>query len=84
MKNSAIKVFWTCPKCEAETELTVWPVIPAQIYGPPENCYPEEGGEYEPTECPNCNQPIESEDAHERAADKYQSDQEAWDRSERE
>jgi hypothetical protein len=21
------------------------PVIPAQLYGPPENCYPEEGGE---------------------------------------
>ena len=32
---------------EVEVEWTFSPVIPAYISGPPENCYPAEGGELE-------------------------------------
>jgi ribosomal protein L37AE/L43A len=69
MKRGATTITWACPKCETETEVTVYPVISAQTYGPPENCYPEEGGEIEPEECPNCGAEIDSGAAHEQARD---------------
>jgi predicted RNA-binding Zn-ribbon protein involved in translation (DUF1610 family) len=69
VKRGSTTITWTCPKCEAETEVTVYHFIPAQTYGPPENCYPEEGGEIEPEECPNCGAEIDIGAAHERAAD---------------
>jgi ribosomal protein L37AE/L43A len=76
MKRGATTITWTCPKCEAETEVTVYPVIPAQTYGPPENCYPEEGGEIEPEECEKCGAEIDNGAAHAQAGDKIRIDQE--------
>jgi hypothetical protein len=32
---------------EVEVTFTQTPIIPARLYGPPEDCYPEEGGERE-------------------------------------
>ena len=60
---------WICPTCEDATTVKVWPVIPAKIAGPPEDCYPAEGGEYEPTECQHCGQPISDSEAHSLAWD---------------
>lgn len=63
-------VDYTCKKegCEHKFELDIYytPIIPAQVSGPPENCYPEEGGDFELeglTECPKCNTPVEEDKA---------------------
>lgn len=40
---------WTVTRGEEDIDICVdyemTPIIPAQTYGPPENCYPAEGGE---------------------------------------
>lgn len=69
-----MKANWTCPKCEKMTEVTVWPLVPAKISGPPENCYPEEGGEHEPTECEHCETEIPNDAVYEQAAGKARDD----------
>ena len=71
-----MKTNWICPKCDKETEVTVYPLIPAKISGPPENCYPEEGGEHEPTEC-DCGAEIPNDAVYEQAAEKARDDWEA-------
>jgi transcription elongation factor Elf1 len=73
-----MKIFWTCPNCEHETEVNVSPVIPAQTYGPPESCYPEEGGEIEPEKCEECGRKIPQDEAQERASEKAQDDEDRW------
>lgn len=49
-----MKLFYICPRCGLEHQLYVTPLVPARTYGPPELCYPEEGGEFEPECCENC------------------------------
>lgn len=49
-----ITFFFTCPNCEHEQEVGMWPIIPARTYGPPEMCSPEEGGEVENGTCEQC------------------------------
>jgi hypothetical protein len=71
MRNSPVKIFWECPACGKETIVLAIPIIPAQTYGPPENCYPQEGGEIEPTQC-ECGREIDADDVQERAAEKTQ------------
>lgn len=64
-------LYYTCRNedCEHETELSVYytPIVPAQTYGLPENCYPEEGGDFEIDQevCPKCGTPIDFEKARE-------------------
>ena len=36
---------------EVQVEYTISAFVPAQTYGPAENCYPAEGGEVEITDC---------------------------------
>jgi len=67
---------WTCPECEKVTEVTVYPIIPARLYGPPENCYPEEGGEHEPEEC-ECGEPIPNDAVYEQASEEVRDNWEA-------
>lgn len=71
-KYNPIKVKWTCPECERISEVIVYPVIPAKLNGPPEKCYPEEGGEYEPDQC-ECGKKIDYDEAHELANEAYES-----------
>lgn len=52
-------ISYICKECEQEFEVEVeyTKPIPAQTYGPPENCYPKEGGEVNilgDEECPHC------------------------------
>lgn len=79
--SSPIKIWYDCPKCEHEHEVNVWPVIPAQTYGPPESCSPEEGGEFEPTICDKCGAAFDADAVNEKASDKAESDQELYDRT---
>lgn len=69
-----VKVWYTCKTCEHEQEVKVYPVIPAQTYGPPESCSPEEGGEIEPEQCEKCETPIDAADCHEKTADDERPD----------
>lgn len=55
--------------CGHEFEIEVSPEIPAKTYGPPESCYPAEGGEVDPTECPKCGKEVDVERALETAHD---------------
>jgi hypothetical protein len=73
--------------CEHEFELQIEysPIIPAQTYGPPENCYPEEGGDFDilsPDACPKCGTAIDSEkaaeDFFEKLADARYDDDRDW------
>lgn len=61
---------YTCcnEDCEHRFPVNVHPLIPAKTYGPPEHCHPEEGGEIEPAECPECAHPVDKEYAVEVAA----------------
>lgn len=73
--------FYTCrnPDCDNEFELSVeysLP-IPAQISGPPENCYPAEGGEFEIVgndECPKCKTKVDQGQAADKLWDKLADD----------
>lgn len=39
------------PSFDVNIEYSMTPIIPAQTYGPPEHCYPAEGGEIEILHC---------------------------------
>ena len=52
MKTHSIP--YTCKSCDHEFNVEVEPIRPARLFGPPENCHPSEGGDYEPSECPEC------------------------------
>ncbi len=64
-----IKIWWTC-ECGHEFEIGVSPIIPAQLSGPPENCYPAEGGEVDTSECPKCGKEINENIAQDMADEK--------------
>ncbi len=61
-----IKLTWTCLDCEHDFILSVSPIIPAKLYGPPENCHPEEGGVS-----------INQDEAIEAASEKWQDDRDS-------
>lgn len=54
-------ITYTCPDCGADTAVTVWPGMPAQLYGPPDQCSPEEPMELSPEECAKCGAVIEAD-----------------------
>lgn len=52
MKKQTIRV--ECEHCGKETLVTVYPFVPARISGPPEDCYPAESAEADPSCCNHC------------------------------
>lgn len=58
-----------CFECGRELEVTVHPRIPARVYGPPEHCYPAEGGEVEGNICEKCGAAFPEDNARELAAE---------------
>ena len=72
MKRCATGITWTCPDCEKETEVEVSAYYPAKISGPPEQCYPAEGGEIDPECCPHCGKEIGAEAINELADSSFE------------
>ncbi len=66
-------IFYTCSWCLEEMELDVQPIVPGCYSGPPENCYPESGGEIDPEECPKCGHSVNSAEVYKRLDDKLAS-----------
>jgi hypothetical protein len=64
-----MKIKYRCTECENEDIVDVYPVIPAKVYGPPEFCHPEEGGEIEPEACEECGLRYDQGLVHEQAAE---------------
>lgn len=60
-------IHWQCPRCDAFTEVCVYPIIPAKISGAPEDCYPTEGGDLDPGACQHCGAEIDPANAWEQA-----------------
>jgi hypothetical protein len=52
MRVTSVTVSYEC-ECGCEYDVEVSDGCPAQLYGPPENCYPAEPAEVE-GECPEC------------------------------
>ena len=59
-------ITWTCPNCDRETAVTVWPFVPAKLSGHSDTWRPAEGGEIEPDVCV-CGAEIDVDHAHEMA-----------------
>jgi len=61
-------------ECLGKMMFDIEPYVPAYISGPPENCYPEEGGYAEPGpgECSICKREADDKD-NERAYDEWVS-----------
>ena len=53
-KRAPIIASYECSECFKEFNVTIQPFITGHYSGPPEDCYPDEGGEFEPTECNRC------------------------------
>ena len=64
-----MNITYTCPICEAETEVEVTEGRPSKTFGRPEDCYPEEPDEFEPTECHSCESEIDSDTVWETTRD---------------
>ena len=80
MRTGNVTVSYECScGCEYDVEVTFG--RPAQLYGPPENCYPAEPDEVE-GECPACGEEPDTDTVVIEAADLVQSWEE--DRYERE
>ena len=56
-----MRISLTCPECEHEFETGGTPGREARVSGPPENCYPAEGPEFDETVCPECGAEIPEE-----------------------
>ena len=56
--SQPLNLEYSCRQCEYKFWLEVWPYIQAKTWGPPEKCYPAEGGEIDPDECPECGEPV--------------------------
>jgi hypothetical protein len=52
---------YECPACEHAMEFEIEPLIRGRYCGPPESCYPDEGGSASgPENCPACGEAIDA------------------------
>ena len=67
----SVECEYTCEneECQRDIWLGVTFGVPAQVWGPPERCHPEEGPEVSMDRCPHCETPINIERAVELAED---------------
>lgn len=73
-----MKIHWTCTNCAKRITLDVSPFVPAKIHGPPERCYPAEGGEIDPSQCPHCNHPVPEDEVQDLAVEEACERREAY------
>lgn len=64
------RIDYVCPDCEHEFEVDVTFPIPAKTNCRVEDSYPEEPGEVDPQECPECGKEVDKQSAIEDAGDK--------------
>jgi len=66
---------YECPDCQTIATFEITPYDPGRTSGPPEDCYPPEGGEADgPEECEKCGCQIDSDKVYEEWADKAADD----------
>jgi hypothetical protein len=70
-------ITYNCRECDHEFEISVTPIREARTCGRPEDCYPEEGGEFEPGTCAACGHEVDEERVWKLAADEAVSAAEA-------
>lgn len=50
-----------CPECGESINLRIWPHVHAKLSGHPDSWHPDEGGDYEPEDCPHCHKNLEAD-----------------------
>jgi len=79
MRVTSATVRYECSQCGHEYDVDVTFGCAAQLYGPPESCYPSEPDEVENPECPECGAIACCETVIEMAADLVQSwEEDRW------
>lgn len=79
MRVTSATVSYEC-ECGCEYDVDVYEGCPAQLYGPPENCYPAEPPEVD-GECPECGCEPDTDTVLTRAYDLFQSwEEDKWER----
>ncbi len=73
MKLPACTLHYSCRNCGEEFDIEVGAYYPAKLSGPPEHCYPSEGGEFDPTCCPECSAEVDEYWVSERQRDKMEA-----------
>lgn len=54
LKLDAGVISYACAACDKEFDIEVEEFREGRFSGPPEDCYPDEGGGFEPVCCPGC------------------------------
>ena len=78
MRVTSATVRYECNQCGHEYDVDVTFGFAAQLYGPPESCYPSEPDDVE-GECPECGAVADADTAITQAADLVQSwEEDKW------
>ena len=73
----SISIEYICLFCASSHTVKVTAAVPAQTYGPPENCYPAEPAEFEPDACDYCHRDFDEELILELASNEYDNELQA-------
>lgn len=66
-----MKIYHTCcnEDCEHEFQICATGGCEARLSGPPEDCYPAESPDIEPTECPKCGTEVDIDKVLDKVAE---------------